>query len=81
MDPTGRRVAEAEQRRERHGESQGQSETDFERCVESRKGVEEEHGPPLPRCSESANYRSCIGLLFEYSVSDHTNNTGNTGPR
>lgn len=58
MDPTGRHVAEAEQRRERHGESQGQSETDFERCVESRKGVEEEHGPPLPRCSESANYRS-----------------------
>lgn len=47
MDPAGRRVAEAEQRRERHGKARGKvKQRAFERCVEIWKGVEEEHEPP-----------------------------------
>lgn len=40
---------------------------------------EEERDHHFIGWSESVNYRSRIGLLFEES--NHTNNTGNLGPR
>lgn len=75
--------AEAEQRRGRPGRARGERETEQEReSLREMLGVgssEEEPDHHFLGWSDSVNCRSRIGLLFKES--NHTNNTGNLGPR
>lgn len=73
MYSTDRLIAKAEQRRERHGKSRREkwNRETLREVLRVGRDRERTWATPLGS-SESANYRSCIGLLFEFSVSNHT---------
>lgn len=66
------------------GKAEGKSKTEKETLREVLR-VGRDRGRAMHHCfvgcSESANHKSCISFLVQYSVFDHINSTGNLGPR